>query len=533
VPIAQNSLPKDIKQGTYDVEVTVDGKKGYLSDALVISEMKLPTIVKFGAYEFVADNVTKNSDTNILLYGNVTMNGWLKFKGSLRFEGDLENGSYVTVTDLSGSKVEYKYDSIGYAKTMYEKGVPLDIPKLGTFRIYDDFDNRTNLDEYKTDNIVIQNFSLARVCGFSKVKLALYPDRLELSFDQINTEIPLQEIIFGDNSDKKFFDVSLENKKCAITGKSIGADISFKVEQNKDVKLFNKTVKMEELNVGINTVQDKYSAGIKFELMEVKKVGASITLTGVLSDDIDVEDASITFPFSFKKMFGPVPVIFNDFTFGVEGGDIVKKFKNKDFGAITYVGKVSMGTAKLSELIPGLEKYIEDKRILSLPETTVKLTLKDFNITGNAKLMLMEKIQLAEANLEIGKFTYTNELLGPHYNNLDTYGVRAKLSSGFTWEEDEFDVSITGAIDLNAHTKFLGFQGTADVSAGLDLWVFEPRFEKHATVLVGFSQSNKGKGQFNLIFEWEGLLRRKKKWLYINPDEKIEIETEKEWKWNS
>lgn len=527
---AEFIVPRDMKQGTYDVEVMVDGKKGHLTNALTIKEIKPVNVIKFGAYEFRADNVVENSETDILLSGNVTMNGWLKFKGTLRIVGDLENDDSVSVTDLMGSKIEYKYGSIGYAKTLYEKGTPLNIPRLGTFRIYDDFDNRYNMDEYEVDNIVTQDFQLAKVCNFSKVKLSLYPDRLELSFDKINTKLPFQDMIQGEESDDKFFDVSIDNKKFAITGNSVGIDFSFEVEQNESVKLFNKAVKMESLNVGINTIKDKYSAGIKFELMDVRKVGASITLTGVLADKIDIEDASITFPFAFKKMFGPVPVTFNDFTFGVEGGDIATKFKNKDFAAITYVGKVSMGTSKLSEFVPALTKYIDDKRILSLPETTVKLTLKDFNITGNARLLLMEKIQLAEANIEIGKFKYTNELLGPHYNNLDTYGVRAKLTSGFKWEEDEFEVDITGGIDLNAHTKFLGFQGTADVVAKLDLWVFEPKFEKHATTLVGFSQSTNGKPQFNIIFEWEGWFQRKKKWLYVNPDEKIEVETEKEWK---
>ncbi len=527
---AEFIVPRDIKQGTYNIEVTVDGKKGYLANALVIREVKLPTVVKFGAYEFTADDMSKNSDTQIVLSGNVTMNGWLKFKGNLRIDGDLENDDYVSVTDMYGSKVEYKYGAIGYAKALAEEGTPLNIPRLGTFRIYDDFENRTNFEEYETDNIAVQEFHLAKVCCFAKIELRLYPDRLELSFDEVNTKLPFQDMILGEDADDKFFDVSIDNKKFAITGQSVGIDFSFKVEQNESVKLFNKSVQMEELNVGINTVQDKYSAGIKFELMEVRKVGASITLTGVLSDKIDIEDASITFPFAFKKFFGPVPVTFNDFTFGVEGGDVVTKFKNRDFGAVTYVGKVSMGTSKLSEFVPALTKYIDDKRILSLPETTVKLTLKDFNVTGNAKLLFMEKIQLAEANVEIGKFKYTNELLGPHYNNLDTYGVRAKLSSGFSWEEDEFEVGITGTIDLNAHTKFLGFQGSADVVAKLDLWVFEPKFEKHADMLVGFSQSTKGKPQFNIILAWDGTFRKYKKWCYINPDEKFEVETEKEWK---
>lgn len=528
---AEFIVPRDLVTGTYHVEVTVNGKKGYLSNALVIREIKLPAVVKFGGYEFTADTIRKNSDTQTILSGNVTMNGWLRFKGTLRFDGDLENDDAVTVTDLSGSKVVFdSLRSIGYAKDMAKKNLPFDIPKLGSFRIYDDFEHRYNFEEYETDNIAVQEFFIAKVCCLADIKLCLFPDRLELSFEEVNTKLPFQDMIMGEDKEESFFDVSLDNKKFAITDKSVGIDFSIEVEQNEPVKFLNKSVQMESLNVGINTVQDKYSVGIKFELMEVRKVGGSITLTGVMADEVDIEDASITFPIAFKKFFGPVPVTFNDFTFGLEGGDIVKKFKNKDFGSMTYVGKVSMGTSKLSEFVPALTKYIDDKRILSLPETTLKITPKEFNISGNAKLLFMETIQLAEANVEIGKFKYTNELLGPHYNNLDTYGVRTTLSSGFQWEEDEFEVGITGTIDLNAHTKFLGFQGSADVVAKLDLWVFEPKFEKHADVLVGFSQSTKGKPQFNIILEWEGWLMRKKKWCYINPDEKFEVETEKEWK---
>ncbi len=525
---AEFIIPWYIEQGTYDVEVKVDGKKGYLSKALVVKEMKLPTIIKFGAYEFKADNVQEDAEDNIYLSGNVTMNGWLRFKGGIRIVGDLENDDYVSVTDNSGSKVEFdSIRSIGYAKTMAEKKTSLSIPVLGKFRIYKDFGNEDNLDEYKTEDIGVQEFFLASVCCISDIDLRLYPDRIELLFDKINTELPFEDLFVGEED---MFDVGLDNPKIGITSKSVGLNLELNVKQNKSVKLMNMPVQMEGLDVKINTIDDEYHFGILCELMEVKQAGASITLTGVLSDKMDIKDASITFPASFKKMLGPVPVTFYGFTFGIEGGNLVKKFKDRDFANMTYVGKVSIGTQKISEIVPPLAYIFKDKRVLSLPETTLRISPADFNIYGNAKLLFMERIQLAEATLNIGKFEYSNELLGPHYENLTTYGLRATLESGFLWEEDEFTVGLTGKVDLNAHTKFFGFQGSVDAIAKLDLWVFEPTFEKKVDALVGFSKTKNDKLQFNIIFQWEGDLVDTKRWLYINPDEKIEVETEKDWK---
>ena len=524
---AEFTIPWHIKQGTYDVEVKVDGKKGCLANALVVKEMKLPTVIKFGAYEFKADDVYKTSDTDILLSGNVTMNGWLRFKGALRIVGDLENDAYVSVTDRSGSIVEFdSFRSIGYAKHLANKGLTLSVHRLGTFNIYNDFYNKYNLDDYQTDNIALEEFFLTKVCCIWDVGLRLFPDRMELSFDEVQMNIPFQDAILG-GKEKERYDASFDDRKVVVTDKSVGFTFSYKKERDDEAKLLNKKVDLEKLEFSIDTVNDKYSAGILFNFLGFPSTGASMTISNVMSDKVEIEDFSITMPIEFTKNVGPVPVTFSKFTFGIEGGGLVEKFEKKDFKSMTFVGKMDLATAKFSAVVPKLSKYIKDeKEILSMPETTLKFTPSPFCISGSADLYFMKKVQLASADIEIGQFTYSNPLLD--MDSVTTNGVRAELGVGFKWEEDALSVDIGAAGELNAHTQLLGIQlKNAHIDATLKWWVFDKEVEARADALIGFSKSKKGKGQFNIVLAYTKNNKYVRNWYYINSDEGFEAKTDK------
>ena len=67
-----------------------------------------------------------------LLSGNVTMNGWLRFKGEVKLTGDLAAGRSITVEDYSGSYVMFdSADATGLGAYFASKGIYVDVPAMG------------------------------------------------------------------------------------------------------------------------------------------------------------------------------------------------------------------------------------------------------------------------------------------------------------------------------------------------------------------------------------------------------------------
>lgn len=527
---AEFTVPWNVPVGTYDIEVKVDGKTGLLKNAFVIRERKQPQTIKFGAYVFRADNVYKQTDTRIVLSGNVVMNGWLQFVGSLTIEGDLENDTSVTITDLSGSKVVFDAKNAkGYAADMAKKGNALYVKRLGSFEIYNDLLHLNNLDEYRTDNIVQQEFQFAEVCCISEVGLQLYPDRFELTFESVETRIPFVSDLFKKpkNESKELYDSSFDDVGITITDEVVGFKLSYEKEHNEEVAFLNKAVNIEKFNLNINTVDDEYSAGILFKFFDFPNTGASITISDVMGDKVKIKDFSITMPVEFTKTLGMVPVTFSGFTFGVEGDNLVEQFKNKNFAKMTFVGKMNLSTAKISKVVPKLSKFIKDeKEILSMPETTLKFTASPFQISGDATLYFMKEVQLAQAKVKIGEFTFDNALID--LNSVTTKGLSVALALGLKWNEDALSVDVGAGAEIDAHSAFFGVQIVdAHIDMALKWWGPDIEFDCRADALLGFSKSKKGKGQFNAACSYVDGKKQVKKWYYINEDEGWEKRTEK------
>lgn len=518
--VAEFVVPRGIAEGTYDVEVTVNGKKGYLKNELQIMEMKLDSMYRFGSYEFVAKNMYKGMDGSVTLSGDVTMNGWLRFRGPIKIEPNPYDESYVNVTDKCGSKVEFSsFTAVGLGKRMAEEKLPVYVPELGTFKLYKDAVHTTDFTNYTTDDIAAESFYVAKLFCIPYVSVQLFPDRMEVAYKEVQTKLPFQDVLLGDDNNKRY-EVDWEDRKVVLTGENLGVTISYEAKKNDNYPVLNTVVDVSEMEFSIDTIEDKYSFGIMFELLEFPEAGASIALKGG-----DVESCSITYDKSYTKWFGTVPITFSGFTFGVDGGDVGAKLKNKEFHKITYVGAMDISTGSVTEMVPKLRKFFgkDAPSLLKMPETTLKLTPSPFCISGNATLKLLETVELANAEFNLGQFKYTNELL--HMHDMTTVGVNAKLGLGFKWEEDDaISLSIGAAGVLNVHSKFTGVQvEDAHVEAKLDWWVLDYEVDKHADVLLGFTESEFGGAQFNVILATRDGNKSKKDWFFINEKQGKEI----------
>lgn len=114
--------------GSYNVEVTIDGKKKIIQNGFSVIVQGDEKKTAFGPYVFTSSEKIENGYGNYTLRGAVTMNGWLHFKGDVVLSGDLEEGGSIQVSDYSGSYVEFDTATAeGIGSFLAEKGVSLDV----------------------------------------------------------------------------------------------------------------------------------------------------------------------------------------------------------------------------------------------------------------------------------------------------------------------------------------------------------------------------------------------------------------------
>ena len=131
------TVPASVATGEYNMEISVRGQSFTLKKELTVAVPGTEKVFKYGSYEFTALKSYKDSSGATVLSGNVTMNGWLRFKGDVTVTGEYLDSGKVTLRDDSGAYVAYSSgNSRGLAKYMADKGINLPIAPLGDFTLY-------------------------------------------------------------------------------------------------------------------------------------------------------------------------------------------------------------------------------------------------------------------------------------------------------------------------------------------------------------------------------------------------------------
>lgn len=514
------TIPASLKVGTYDVEVSVNGKKGYLRQALQIATPKVSAVYEFGDYKFTAHTMSTASNGKITLSGDVVMNGWLQFEGWISIEPDPDDSSYIKVTDKCGSKVEFNtVTATGLGKRMANQGLPVYVPAMGTFKLYNDPIHAISSADYITTPVYVVDLYVAKLLCAPAVEIRLFPDRMEMSYTEVQTKLPFQEALFGSDNTKKY-NVDWNERKAVLTGENLGIVIEYESERNEDYPVLNTVVNVNELAFTINTIDDEYSFGIMMKMLAFPECGAKIALKGG-----DLDSCSVTCNAPKTVTFGTVAITFSKFTLGAEGGDIGQKLSQKRFGEITYIGAMDISTASVTDILPKMKKYYkkDPPALLKMPQTKIALTPSPFAFSTTATLELLETVELAKASIEIGNIEYENVLLG--IDKAKTFGVSAALSPGFTWEKDDaINLSVGAAGTLNVHDLFTGVGvENAHVTAKLEWWIFDYNVNWDANMLMGMTQAKSGGAQFNVVFTYQDGTKAKKDWFYINGKEGVEV----------
>ena len=514
------TIPSTIAVGTYDVEVSIDGKRCIIKDGFTVCENGSETSTVFGPYVFTS--LKKTTEGNkIILSGDVTMNGWLKFKGNVTLTGDLSNDYEITVVDESGSYVMFDPDTAeGLGKVFAEKNIAIDLPALETFSLYNDYDNRLDYENYAVDKIQVGILKVFQVMYINTPGIKLYPNEIKLEFGSTTSALPFQELIFNPNDSDSSF--TIENECTAsLTDRNIGVKIDIGGESEKDYdnikdyhqwNMFNSPVylDMSALKISIDTIAHEYTFGgmIQFKnLFGGVGIGAEVTFDGFTPDKFSLTlDKDMTFK------IGPVPLTLGNFTLGAE--EIAAALEERDFTKLILRGALDISAFKVSEIFPALEEFVGDVSLLKMPETEFKVGVNPFSFEASASLYLLEEIKLANATVQLGTFDYSSEILD--LDNVEVNGINATLEAGIMWDILNCTLEITGEGELSMHSRFTGIELEGTVLVDIDWWLFNTTIDEKATVLLGVYYTESGSPQFTLALAYRDGSKTKRLYYYID-----------------
>ena len=499
------TIPHSVAVGTYNVEISIDGKKVVLTDGLSVVEQGRSKKTVFGNYIFTSLECINEGTNRLRLKGDVTLNGWLHFKKDLILEGNLENDSSIRVSDNGGSYVEYyKGTAEGIGKILADKGISLDVPKLGNFRLYNDIAVSSDYENYHVDDIYTTSLMIYQLVRLDSPSIQLRPNSIGIVYKTGTTLLPLQDQLLdtaglGDDLFKFSF-----NGCASLTAKNVGIvfETEFGTPKSSAQKLNFVKVPVQfsgTFKAKANSIKSEYnvSAEVGMDFLDGKSsgLGAEVGWKDSLVPDsamIKIKiPGGITIPTA-------VPIVVNDFGFGVS--DIGDALKDHDWTRITFNGSAELSCYKASNYAPALVDYIGDISLLKMPDTKASLRLNPFRVEAEAELKFLEEITLAKAKAQLGNFEYTNDLLG--LDGEDVTGVNAELTVGIMWQglDNRVTLDFSGTGKVSAHSRFVGvgFDGVA--AYDFKWWLFHADDREQGDYAFGLYTRHDGQKEIVFVY---------------------------------
>lgn len=520
------TIPSSVAVGTYNVEITLAGKKKILQNGFSVIVQGNEKKTEFGPYVFTSAEKIENSDGSYNLRGAVTLNGWLRFKGDVSLAGDLAEGGSINVSDYSGSYVVYSKDTAeGIGSFLAEKGIGLDIPALYDFKLYNDQQNLYDYSKYMVDDISTGFLEIHQLVHFDSPTIRLYPNSIGLYYSTGTTILPYQkQILKATGSAGGLFNFNFDGN-AQVTNKSVGIVMDVSYGESKDdyshqINLLNSPVYFNgNFKVKLNTLKNEYTVGAMVRLAFFAKqsgLGAEISWKEQLIPDsvkLSLDKAqAVKLPTAF-------PIEANKFNFTVS--DINSAIAKGNFLSLTFTGSATFSSMKLKEYIPQIGKIVGDITLLEMPDTTATVRLSPLKFEANATLKFLSEIQIAQADVKLGNFDYTNSLL--LLDSANVTGLSAALKLGIMWNtaDKRISLDLSGTGELDAHTRFVGVDMTGTAEFNFNWWIINNESKATGEFALGLYTTQNDKQQFVFTYKsQESNGKVKGKFYYIDENGK-------------
>ncbi len=499
------TVPANAACGEYDVIVNIGDKRAVFDSGLVIASKDLETI-RFGQYVFESSQISDLGD-EVVMNGYTRMNGWLEFSGPVKLSGD-RNTSNSLRMNSGQATVSFDRndpDVKGVASTMAEHGRMIGINGIYDLNIYRNEGIPSSADTFRADpsvlyaGLVVQNLFELNTPG-----LSLYPDRMEIGFNDFTTAFPFQDkLLKSGGLDKIFAFKSTHQETIIVSQKAVDCKFELGVESSdkdayREAKFGNMRllVNLEEFKLSIDTKEDNYSVKTAVNIAMLGK-GIGLELAWKAGG---LDKAKIYADFDVDTVICGVPTTFSDFSLGASGiaGDGLK--------SLTLEGGCKISFVKVSDKWPGLEKYLGDVSVLSLDDVELKFRFYTPYISLSAKLKFIEKVEIGHASIMLGSdLPYTNDLIGITGGGVN--GIVGEVGTGIKYQSpgENVDIDIGASGELALTNVVCGFTVKGNIKVIVKWWLLEAiHVDASGRAFFGFFVKNNGHGTFALYYQLNG-----------------------------
>ena len=491
------TIPSDTACGEYDVIVTVNGKRCVFTSGLVVSSNK-SNVIRFGEYIFEASNVMR-FDNEIQLSGFVRMNNWLGFSGGVTLRGNLATDSSIQLS-AKNAYVSYQKNTEGlntFAKLMSETGTMIKVPEIKNLTLYRNSGISPSSDEFRADSAYLgAGFVVQNLFELNAPGIKIYPDRLEINFNEFTSKFPFQDKLLKAASLDTLFEFNIGHEESLIvTEKAVDCKIEINASSSDEdayrpIKFGNMDIyaNLNDFSLKIDTQNADYSIKIAVNIALLGKgLGLELGWKGGKFDT-----AKIYADFDINTTISGIPVTFSDFSLGVT--DVA----DQGLAGMTLEGACKISMMKVSEYLPSIEKYVGDVSILSFEDTTLSLCLGHKYIGLSTKIKLLELAEIGQASVKLGlEIPYTNTLIG--YDGENVMGMVGSYNQGFKFESDNCTIDVGAGGEAAITDRVVGLTASGKIKYELKWWIFSAGDEANGQAFIGMYQKHNGNYVFAFI----------------------------------
>ena len=528
------TVPASVATGEYNMEISVRGQSFTLKKELTVAVPGTEKVFKYGSYEFTALKSYKDSSGATVLSGNVTMNGWLRFKGDVTVTGEYLDSGKVTLRDDSGAYVAYSSgNSRGLAKYMADKGINLPIAPLGDFTLYVQKYSAGDYESFPVQKVdLISEFNIFFLVS-ENFGISIYPDCAKIQGLNFSYSLPFQKQLlrnFPDKMDTFAKESGKADTEMMIGATDIGLIVNFEYKDLKagktDFSMVALPLKLASIKIDIDTLSNNYSLEGDVSIKALKDMDSFSFEFGIKDGRFDSIGLGVGGKINVPIMKAPVPITVSDFGFELSG---FSKYESSESTLSNLLGttiafKFQVNVGDISSTIPGLNKLISDDPIAAATLKNCKLsaTLKTFTFKFEADAYLFTVLDIGHCELEAGSFSYSNELI--NLGGDKVYGIRAAVTLGSTWDTVNCYVKMTGTAEVVLGYPYTGLWLDGDLDFNVGWWILRADWDVSGDFLIAFYKNSSDKAQFSMIVRGTNSKGKYSGFhLYITPETGMDI----------
>ena len=439
------TIPAKVPPGKYRAMIAI-GSTAYKDEIEILDGDE--KIFRYGAYWFYGDKVIRDEENQtVTIKGNVMMNGYLNFGGDVVINGDTLKET-VSMTSEGGSRVVFSAPLPGLLELFCNS---VSVGSWHGYTLHKDEAHMKDLNNYTVESVSIPNPVAMVALVVTDPEYKLYPHKLEYKAASVAFNFPTVTQVLEtyhktpfkfDADFGGYLDANGHHSKGHVNVEDLGVDFH--------IKAFKFQIK--KASFSWDTYNNDYGLAFVvktgFGLKKDNAFGFEIAFKGGKWDA-----AKLYIDIPWPVVIEPVPVTIRNFIVGFS--DLSSVSQDASFGAtllqMSWEGSCDIEVSNLTELIPGANSFFGSLPLVAFKDTKVKANFHNASFSLTSNVTLFGELNIGEVEAYLGKYTFTNYVLG--IVDAEVAGVFLRATVGPNLDLPRLKIKGQGTLELGINDK--------------------------------------------------------------------------------